>query len=114
MSDEPTIFSRIIAREVPATIVHEDDQSLAFEDIHPAAPFHVLVIPKRPVVSIEAMSADDSALFGHLMWVCKKVANDAGHSAYRVVSNAGAGVGQSVFHLHFHVLAGRRFKWPPG
>ncbi len=115
MSDNaPTIFSRIIAREIPATIVYEDEQALAFKDIHPAAPFHVLVIPKRPLASIEAMSPEDAALFGHLVWVCKKVANDAGHSAYRVVANAGAEVGQTVFHHHFHVLAGRSFKWPPG
>lgn len=92
----------------------EDERALAFKDIHPAAPFHALVIPKRPVVSIEAMVEDDAALLGHLVWVCKKVANDAGDSAYRVVSNVGAEAGQSVFHQHFHVLAGRPLSWPPG
>lgn len=114
MSDTPTIFSRIIAREIPATIVYEDDQALAFTDIHAAAPFHVLVIPKRALANIDAMSADDAALFGHLVWVCKKVANDAGHTDYRVVANVGANAGQTVFHHHFHVLAGRPLKWPPG
>ena len=115
MSDAPTtIFGKIIARQIPADIVYEDDQALAFRDIHPAAPFHVLVIPKRAVTSIDAMSEGDAALFGHLVWVCKKVANDAGHSDYRVVSNSGAAAGQSVFHQHFHVLAGRPLKWPPG
>ena len=109
-----TIFAKIIAKQIPATIVYEDDRALAFKDIHPAAPFHALVIPKREVVSIEAMTEDDAALFGHLIWVCKKVANDAGFTDYRVVANAGAGAGQTVFHQHFHVLAGRSLAWPPG
>lgn len=109
-----TIFAKIIAKQIPATIVYEDDRALAFKDIHPAAPFHALVIPKREVASIEAMSEDDAALFGHLIWVCKKVANDAGFTDYRVVANAGAGAGQTVFHQHFHVLAGRSLAWPPG
>ena len=99
-----TIFGKIIAREIPATIVYEDEQALAFKDINAAAPFHVLVVPKRELVSVEAMGEGDAALVGHLLWVCKKVANDAGHSAYRVVTNSGAEVGQSVFHLHFHVI----------
>ena len=114
MSEAPTIFSRIIAREIPATIVYEDDQALAFKDMHAAAPFHVLVVPKRAIANIEAMSAEDTALFVKLVWVCKKVANDAGHSDYRVVANVGGGAGQTVFHHHFHVLAGRPLKWPPG
>lgn len=112
MSD--TIFSKIIAREIPATILYEDDQALAFKDIHPAAPFHALVIPKRAVTSIDAMTEDDTALFGHLIRVCKVVANAAGYTDYRVVANSGAGAGQTVFHQHFHVLAGRSLKWPPG
>jgi len=114
MSQDPTIFSRIIAREIPATIVYEDDQALAFNDMYAAAPFHVLVVPKRPIVNIDAMDDDDVALFGHLVRVCKKVANEAGYSDYRVVANVGAGAGQTVFHHHFHVLAGRPLKWPPG
>lgn len=109
-----TIFAKIIAKQIPATIVYEDERALAFKDIHPAAPFHALVIPKREVASIEAMTEDDAALFGHLIWVCKKVANDAGFTDYRVVANAGAGAGQTVFHQHFHVLAGRSLAWPPG
>jgi histidine triad (HIT) family protein len=109
-----SIFSKIIARQIPADIVYEDDQALAFRDIHPAAPFHVLVVPKREVANIEAMVESDAALFGHLLWVCKKVANDAGHTSYRVVANSGGDVGQTVFHQHFHVLAGRIFRWPPG
>ncbi len=110
----PTIFSRIIAREIPADIVHEDDLSLAFRDIHPVAPFHVLVIPKRPIASLADAGPEDAALLGHLLTVCRKVAEAAGHRDFRVISNAGAGAGQTVFHLHFHVLAGRGLGWPPG
>jgi len=109
-----TLFEKIIAREIPASIVYEDDKVIAFEDIHPAAPFHVLVVPKRPITNIDGMQKDDGELFGYLLWVCKKVANDAGHTSYRVVANSGAEVGQSVLHHHFHVLAGRVFRWPPG
>lgn len=114
MSEGTTLFAKIINREIPATIVYEDDQALAFKDIHPGAPFHVLVVPKRPVANIDAMTEDDRALFGHLLLVCKRVANEAGHTHYRVVANSGAEVGQTVFHQHFHVLAGRVFRWPPG
>lgn len=109
-----SIFLKIISREIPATILYEDDRALAFKDIHPAAPFHALVIPKKLVTNIDAMAEDDADLFGHLIWVCKQVANAAGHTHYRVVANSGEDVGQTVFHQHFHVLAGRSFKWPPG
>jgi len=110
----PNIFAKIIHKEIPAQIVYEDDRALAFKDIHPAAPFHVLVIPKQEITNLSAMSEADVPLMGHLMWVCKKVANDAGLADFRVVSNSGAGAGQSVFHLHFHVLGDRVFRWPPG
>lgn len=109
-----TIFSKIIAREIPADIVYEDDDVLAFRDIHPAAPLHVLVIPKREIVNIGAMTAEDTALVGRCLAVCAEVARAAGHEDFRVVTNSGGGAGQSVFHLHFHVLAGRSLKWPPG
>lgn len=109
-----TIFGKIISREIPAQIVYEDEKALAFKDIHPAAPFHVLVIPKQEIVSVGAMTEADAALVGHLLWVCKKVADEAGLTDFRVVSNSGEGAGQSVFHLHFHVLSGRVFRWPPG
>lgn len=114
MSEGTTLFGKIINREIPATIVYEDDQALAFKDIHPAAPFHVLVVPKRAVANIDSMAEADREVFGHLLWVCKKVANEAGYTDYRVVANSGAEVGQTVFHHHFHVLAGRVFRWPPG
>lgn len=109
-----TIFGKIIRKEIPATIVYEDDKALAFKDIHAAAPFHVLVIPKQEIVNVGSMSEADSAVVGHLLWVCQKVAKDAGLSDFRVVSNSGAGAGQTVFHLHFHVLGGRSLAWPPG
>ncbi|MCC6623180.1 MAG: histidine triad nucleotide-binding protein [Acidobacteria bacterium ACB1] len=110
----PNIFAKIIRKEIPAQIVFEDDRALAFKDIHPAAPFHVLVIPKKDLANVGAMTEDDVGLVGHLLWVCKKVAHDAGVTDFRVVSNSGEGSGQSVFHLHFHVLGDRVFRWPPG
>ncbi len=96
-----TLFAKIIRREIPADIVYEDDRALAFRDIHPAAPTHLLVIPKEPIVNIGSMTEEQTALVGHL-------------TDFRVVTNSGAGAGQSVFHLHFHVLGGRRLGWPPG
>ncbi len=109
-----TIFGRIIRRELPADIVYEDDEALAFRDINPAAPTHILVIPKREIVSVGAMTAEDSALVGHLLWVCNLVAAKENLTDFRVVSNSGAGAGQTVFHLHFHVIGGRGLSWPPG
>lgn len=109
-----TIFGKIIRRELPADIVYEDEKCLAFKDIHPAAPFHVLVIPKDEIVNIGSASDEEDALLGHLLGVCRKVAKAAGHENFRVVSNSGAGAGQTVFHLHLHVLAGRSLSWPPG
>jgi histidine triad (HIT) family protein len=109
-----SIFTRIIEREIPADIVHEDELSIVFKDIHPVAPFHVLVVPKRPLVNVGAASDDDAALLGHLLGVCRKVAEAAGHKDFRVITNSGAGAGQTVFHLHLHVLAGRPLSWPPG
>jgi len=109
-----TIFGKIIRREIPADIVYEDDRALAFKDIFPAAPFHVLVIPKTEIVSVGGATDEEDAILGHLMGVCRKVAKAAGYDDFRVVSNSGAGAGQTVFHLHLHVLAGRSLSWPPG
>jgi histidine triad (HIT) family protein len=110
-----TIFSKIVRRELPADIVFETDRALAFRDINPAAPVHVLVIPKEPIVKLADASEDQSDLLGHLMWVCGEVARKEGVAdAFRVVTNNGAAAGQSVFHLHLHVLAGRSLAWPPG
>lgn len=113
MSD--TIFSKIIDREIEADIVHEDDQCLAFHDIAPQAPFHVLVIPKKPIDMLVHAADDDQALLGHMMLTARRIARDHGHGdAFRLVMNNGEAVGQSVFHIHLHVLAGREFAWPPG
>jgi histidine triad (HIT) family protein len=110
-----TLFGKIITREVPADIVYEDERCLAFKDIDPQAPLHVLVIPKHAVAKLADAKEEDEALLGHLLRVANRVAREQGHGeAYRVVVNNGAGAGQSVFHLHLHVLAGRTFTWPPG
>lgn len=109
-----SIFQKIIDREIPADIVYEDEQALAFRDIHPQAPVHVLVIPKRPIASLGQAQEQDAALLGHLLLVAGRVARAEGLADFRVVTNSGVGAGQSVFHLHLHVLGGRRLGWPPG
>jgi histidine triad (HIT) family protein len=111
-----TIFGKIIRREIPAQIVFENDLALAFRDINPAAPTHILVIPKRPIVSVAHARVEDSALLGELMLVAAEVARREGlaDSGYRIVTNVGSDGGQSVFHLHLHILGGRELGWPPG
>ena len=109
-----TIFGKIIRREIPADIVFEDDEVLAFKDINPVAPVHILVIPKREIVNIGSSDSADEALMVHCLGVCRRVAEEAGLQNFRIVTNSGAGAGQSVFHLHFHVLGGRGLSWPPG
>lgn len=110
-----TIFAKIIRREIPADIVYEDDRCLAFRDVNPQAPVHILVIPKQPIARLIDAVDDDESLLGHLLLTANKVATDEGiGDAFRVAINNGAGVGQSVFHLHLHVLGGRSFTWPPG
>mgnify|MGYP001479573188 FL=1 len=109
-----TIFSKIIAGELPADVVYEDDQALAFRDINPVAPTHVLVIPKREIVNVGESVEDDAELLGHLMVVAARVAKLENLTDFRVVTNSGAGAGQSVFHLHLHVIGGRSLSWPPG
>lgn len=108
------LFCRIAAGEVPADVVHQDDQTVAFRDINPRAPTHVLVIPRRHVPSVANLTDADGDLLGALFGAVRRVAEDAGLRDYRVVSNTGAGAGQSVFHLHLHVLGGRPMSWPPG
>jgi histidine triad (HIT) family protein len=113
MSD--TLFSKIINRDIPADIVYEDDLCLAFKDISPQAPMHVLLIPKKPIAKLADAGADDAALLGHLMLTAPKIAAQQGYGDnFRVVNNNGEGAGQSVFHLHLHILGGRGFSWPPG
>lgn len=110
-----TIFARIIDREVPADIIYEDDLCLAFRDVSPQAPMHVLVIPKKPVASLADLSEEDAALAGHLVLVLGQLARQLGLSGgYRMVANCGPDGGQSVDHLHFHLLGGRQLGWPPG
>lgn len=110
-----TIFSKIIRREIPADIVYEDDLALAFKDIHPQAPTHILVIPKKPIATLADAESQHHALLGHLLLTAKRVAEEAGlKNGYRVVINTGDDGGQTVYHLHLHILGGRQLDWPPG
>ena len=110
-----TIFKRIIDKEIPAKLVYEDDRCLAFHDIGPQAPTHVLLIPKQEIASLAAAADSDAALLGHLLVVARKLAEQLNlASGYRVVINCGPDGGQSVDHLHLHLLGGREMKWPPG
>ncbi|HJL41374.1 MAG TPA: histidine triad nucleotide-binding protein [Myxococcales bacterium LLY-WYZ-16_1] len=112
---EKTIFAKIIDREIPADIVFEDDRVLVFKDINPAAPTHVLVIPKKPIAKVEDMTEADEPLLGHMVYVATQVAKDLGlEGGYRLVMNNGNEGGQTVFHIHLHVLGGRPMHWPPG
>ena len=113
MSD--TIFGKIIRREIPAHIVYEDDLALAFKDVNPQAPTHILVIPKKPIPRVSDAVAEDADLLGHLLLTVKKVAEEAGlTNGYRVVINNGNDGGQTVDHLHLHILGGRPMKWATG
>ena len=116
MSEPNCIFCKIIAGEIPADIVHKDEQSVAFRDINAQAPVHVLVIPRAHLESLDDAARRDEAPLGHLLRVAARVANQEGlsESGYRTVINTGAGAGQSVFHLHLHVIGGRALTWPPG
>lgn len=112
MSD--CLFCNIIAGEIPSSKVYEDDVCFAFNDIAPQAPTHFLVIPKAHIASCGEITPENSAVVAHCFEVISKVTRDLGIKEFRVVSNCGASAGQSVFHLHFHVLAGRDMTWPPG
>ncbi|MEA5535124.1 histidine triad nucleotide-binding protein [Crocosphaera sp. XPORK-15E] len=110
-----TIFSKIIRREIPANIIYEDDLALAFTDINPQAPIHILVIPKQPISKLEDTTETDQALLGHLLLTVNKIAKKVGlEKGYRVVINNGEDGGQTVYHLHLHILGGRFMTWPPG
>ncbi len=115
MSDSDTLFSKIIRREIPADIVHEDDLSLAFKDINPQAPVHILVVPKKPIPKLADALPEDHRVLGHLLLVTKRIAEQMGlEKGYRVVINTGDDGGQTVYHLHLHLLGGRAMGWPPG
>ena len=110
-----TLFGKIIAREIPADIVYEDEHCLAFRDINPQAPTHVLLIPKKEIPRLADAAGEDEALLGHLMLAAGTIARQLGvEDAFRLVVNNGAAAGQSVFHLHLHIIAGRGLSWPPG
>jgi len=111
-----TLFEKIIARELPADIVYEDERALAFRDINPQAPIHVLVIPKKPLPGVRSARGGDEALLGHLLVVARGVAETEGilDTGFRLVVNDGRDGGQTVDHLHIHVLGGRALSWPPG
>ena len=112
---EPTLFEKIIAREIPADIVFEDDLCIAFKDIAPQAPFHVLLCPKVPIKMLSDAVDGDSKLLAHLLLTAPRVAKSLGYpDDFRVVVNNGSDAGQTVFHLHLHILAGRPLDWPPG
>lgn len=113
---ENCLFCKIIAGEIPAKKVYEDDHLVAIEDIAPVAPVHLLLIPRKHSVNSLDLSPDDNFLVGHVFQVASKLARDFGVAdhGFRIVNNNNAGAGQSVFHIHFHLLAGREFHWPPG
>jgi diadenosine tetraphosphate (Ap4A) HIT family hydrolase len=109
------LFCRIIEGKTPAKIVHEDDRAVAIEDIHPQAPVHLLVLPRKHLAALKEATSGDETLLGHLFLVAAQLARERGlEKGYRTVINNGAEAGQSVFHLHVHVMGGRNFHWPPG
>lgn len=116
MSEGNTIFHKIINREIPTTIVAEDDRAIAFEDINPVSPTHILVVPKKTMPALRDAQPEDEALLGHMLLMCAQIARDKGIAAdgYRVVINVGPNGGQEVHQLHMHVLGGRKHTWPPG
>lgn len=116
MSDQSCLFCKIIAGEISGEFIHQDERCVVIRDINPQAPGHVLVIPREHIESLNDAAQRDEGTLGHLLRVGARAANDLGHgdSGYRTVINTGAGAGQSVFHLHVHVLGGRPMNWPPG
>jgi histidine triad (HIT) family protein len=110
------IFCKIIEKKIPSRIVYQDNSVTAFEDVNPQSPTHLLVVPNKHIPDIHSMTEADREIIGHLFLTAKKIAEEKGLDAkgYRMVINNGAGAGQTVFHLHLHLLSGRRFTWPPG
>jgi histidine triad (HIT) family protein len=111
---DKTIFGKILDGEIPSEEVYSDEDFYAFRDINPAAPVHILVIPRKPIPKIADAEAQDADLLGRLLLTAKKVAKQEGLEDYRLVMNNGSGAGQSVFHLHLHIIGGRDLQWPPG
>ena len=115
-ADSDCLFCKIIGKKIPAKIVHEDEHSLVFHDIDPKAPVHLLIVPKKHITDIQSINMADRELIGHLFFAAKTVASKSGfdRNGYRIVINNGRDAGQAVFHIHLHLLSGRRFSWPPG
>lgn len=110
-----TLFEKIIDREIPGDIVHEDEHCVAFRDVNPCAPMHLLLVPRKPIAKLSDATAEDQAVLGHMMLVAPKLAAAEGYGdAFRLAMNNGSGAGQSVFHLHLHIIGGRSLQWPPG
>ncbi|MDB5356375.1 MAG: histidine triad nucleotide-binding protein [Phycisphaerales bacterium] len=109
-----TIFSKIIAKQIPAKVAYEDDRYIVIHDVNPQAPVHVLVVPKKAIATLNDLTPGDAELVGGMFLVAGKMMKQLGQSDYRTVFNCGPGAQQSVFHIHLHVLAGRPFTWPPG
>ena len=109
-----TIFDKIISGEIPCEEVFSDDKCLAFKDITPQAPTHILIIPRKPIPSLKEIKEEDKELLGHLLLKSAEVANAAGLESWRTVINTGEEAGQTVFHMHIHIIGGRKLNWPPG
>lgn len=109
-----TLFQKIADGEIPAQIVYEDDRAVAFRDINPQAPVHILIVPRKPIPRADQIEEADEALVGHLFVVARAVAKEEGLKNYRLVMNNGEGAGQTVFHIHLHLIGGRSMQWPPG
>lgn len=115
MDNQDTLFTKIIKREIPADILYEDDLCLCFKDINPQAPLHALLVPRKPVAKLSDSVKEDQSLLGHLLLTAAEVARQQGYAdAFRIVVNNGENAGQTVFHLHIHIIAGRQLSWPPG
>ena len=111
---EETIFSKIIAGDIPCEEVYQDEYCLAFKDIEPQAPIHILIIPKKPILSLKSAQNEDKELLGHLLLISKVIAKKYDLHDWRTVINTGEDAGQTVFHLHLHLIGGRKLEWPPG
>jgi histidine triad (HIT) family protein len=114
--DQSCLFCKIVDRKIPAKLVHSDEMAIAFEDINPQAPTHILIVPNKHITDIQRMNEGDQELIGHLFFVARNVAEKRGLDirGYRLVINNGQDAGQAVFHIHLHLLSGRAFAWPPG
>jgi histidine triad (HIT) family protein len=114
--EEETVFSQIMAKKKPAEIIYEDDEVVAFKDINPQAPVHVLIVPRKPIPKLTDADESDSAMLGKMVMIARKIAKDFNldHDGFRLLMNQGKNGGQTIYHLHFHLLGGRRLMWPPG